>query len=80
MKKISEYLQIRPFVIAIWCGEGKAVLNEYLAPFVNEFKSFSESGISINNHKILVYIKAIICDTPARSYVKGFYFKINFSK
>lgn len=75
--KKSDYPQISPFVIAIWCGEGKALLNEYLAQFVDEFISLSNSGISINNHKIHIYIKAFVCDTPARAYIKGF--KLYFS-
>lgn len=57
-------------MIAIWCGEGKAVLNEYLEQFVNEFLSLSEFGIEINSYQIHIYIKAFICDTPARAYVK----------
>lgn len=76
--EIPDYPQIRPFVIAIWCGEGRAVLNEYLAEFVSEVNSLSRNGIHINNHKINVYIKAFICDTPARAYVKGCYLKMNF--
>lgn len=72
LKKL-DYTQIRPFIIAIWCGDGKAVLNEYLEQFVNEFMSLSQSGIQINSHRISIYIKGFICDTPARAYVKGFY-------
>lgn len=63
--------KIRPFVIAIWCGEGKAVLNEYLAPFVTELNDLLLTGITINNYKITIKIKAFICDTPARAYIKG---------
>lgn len=63
--------QIRPFAVAIWCGEGKAILNEYLADYVTELKSLLTTGIIINNHKLQVRIKSIICDTLARSYVKG---------
>lgn len=59
---------------AIWCGEGKAVLNVYLEEFVNEFLDLSRSGIQIDNHQIRVYIKAFICNTPARAYLKGFKF------
>lgn len=70
-KKILDYPQIRPFAIAIWCGEGKPVLNEYLAQFVDEFLRLYQSGIFINNHQIRIHIKGFICDTPARAYVKG---------
>lgn len=60
-----------PFVVAIWCGEGKAVLSEYLGPFVTELKSLLLTGIMLNNYKIVIKIKAFICDTPARAYIKG---------
>lgn len=66
-----DFPQIRPFVISIWCGEGKADLNEFLAPFVAEMDSLLATGILINNHLLQVNIKAIISDTPARSYLKG---------
>lgn len=58
-------------MVAIWCGEGKAVLNEYLTPFTNELISLLRTDIVINNKKIRVSIKAFICDTLARSYIKG---------
>lgn len=71
-----EFPQIRPFTIAIWCGEGKPVLNEYLAQFVGELKSLLTTGISIRNHMVHVKIKAFICDTPARAFVKGIFIVI----
>lgn len=77
-EKISDYPNFRPFVIAIWCGDGKAILNEFLAQFVHELNSLLVTGISINNYHIRVSVKAFICDTPARSYIKGFYLKVNF--
>lgn len=80
LEKILDYPQIRPFVIAIWCGEGKPILNEYLARFVEECVSLSQSDIIINNHKLRIYIKALICDTPARAYIKGFNFKFIHQK
>lgn len=70
---ILDFPQIRPFVIAIWCGEGKAVLNEYLAQFVAELKSLLTTGIVINNNMLHIKIKAFICDTPARAYIKGIF-------
>lgn len=66
-----EYPQIRPSVIAIWYGEKKPVLNEYLGQFVSELIALFRTGIIVNNHKIKINIKAFICDTPARAYVKG---------
>lgn len=66
-----DFPRIRPIVIAIWCGEGKCVLNEYLAQFVEELNQLLRTGIKINNYTIRIKIKCFICDTPARAYIKG---------
>lgn len=72
---ILEYPQIRPFVIAIWCGEGKPSCNEFLQKFVDEMKELTRNGGAIINDFVLeTRIKMIINDTPARSYVKGVLF------
>lgn len=68
---ISEFPRIRPFVIAIWCGEGKPPVNEYLREFVDELNSLLETNITINGHHIKIKIKCFICDTPARAFIKG---------
>lgn len=70
--KFSEYPKIRPFVIAIWCGEGKPVFNEFLRQFVDEPKSLgSADNFKINGYRMAIRIKCFICDTPARAYLKG---------
>lgn len=58
-------------VLGIWCGEGKAPLNEYLHPLVSELKEIIESGIQINDFNIKIKFGRCVCDTPARSYIKG---------
>lgn len=59
-------------VIAIWCGESKPTeLNDYLRPLVDELNGLLSNGISINNHHIIIKCRSFICDTPARSYLKG---------
>lgn len=64
--------QIEPMIIAIWCGNGKpTVLNDFLDPFVNELNEILQNSIFINNYQITVLIRCFICDTPARSYIKG---------
>lgn len=75
---VSEFPQINPFVIAIWCGEEKPVCNEFLEDFVHEMNSLiNADGIMINNYSIKIRIKAIINDTPARSFIKGIVFGID---
>lgn len=69
-----EFPNVRPFVIAIWCGEGKPLVNEYLRDFVDELNALLETGVSINNFILEIKVKCFICDTPARAYIKGVFF------
>ena len=62
----SESLQ--PFVVAIYYGISKPILQEYLYPFVTEINNIIRDGIKINNHLIRIYIKCFVCDTPARCF------------
>lgn len=64
---------IKPFVVSIWCGQGKPSVNEYLKKFVHELKSILENGVEIKNHIIRIGIKGFFLDTPARAYIKGVY-------
>lgn len=58
-------------IIGIWYGESKPILSEYLVPFVEDLENILSNGIVINNCHIEVKIGQMICDTPARSFLKG---------
>ncbi|EFN83250.1 hypothetical protein EAI_00091, partial [Harpegnathos saltator] len=61
-----------PMIIGIYCGENKPPTpNEFLTPFVNELLTILNNGIIINGYKINIHIRCFICDTPARSFIKG---------
>lgn len=64
---------IQPMVIAIWCGPYSKLtnLNDFLQPFVNEMSEILSDGIIVNDHHISVKFRCFICDTPARSFIKG---------
>lgn len=64
---------IQPMIIAIWCGSASKPtdLNQYLRPFVDELKNLLSNGVEINGHQVTVYFRCCICDTPARSFIKG---------
>lgn len=64
---------IRPMVIGIWCGIRQPNdLNEFLQPFVDDIDNAIRNGIKINEYYIHVEIRCFICDSPARSFLKGF--------
>lgn len=68
---IFELPHIKPFVVAVWCGFGKPELNEFLSPFVREFKVILENGIMINNSCLKILLHHFSADAPARAYIKG---------
>lgn len=58
--------------ISVWCGESKPKnLNDFLRPFVTELHNLLLDGLRINQKQISIKIRAFICDTPARSFIKG---------
>lgn len=63
---------VKPMVIAIWCGIGKPKnLNEYLNPLVNEINDIMDTGVLINEYRLDIKHISFICDSPARSDLKG---------
>lgn len=68
----SDFPDIEPFAIAIWCGQQKPKnLNAYLGPFVTELINLIRNGMEINGFHININLRCIVCDTPARCFVKG---------
>lgn len=69
-----EFPHVDPFVVAVWLGESKpSCVNEYLAKFVAEMNHLTTVGIEMNGFKHSCRVRAIIADTPARCFLKGFY-------
>lgn len=63
---------IKPIVIAIWCGSGKPKdIDEFLLPLVVEFNEITRKGIFFNDYRIDIVCKAFLADSPARSFLKG---------
>lgn len=61
----------RPVLIALFCGESKPTsLSDYLGALVNEFKVLKD-GFLIGQKTIFVQISSVICDAPARAFVKA---------
>lgn len=70
----ADFPMIKPFIVSIWYGSGKpSPVNDFLMPFVNELKELLANGVKINNFFIEIKVRCFICDTPARSLVKGIY-------
>lgn len=65
-------LKIEPLVIQIWCGESKPNnISAFLERFIDELETIISRGFSIGNHRVTVIVGSFICDSPARSFLKG---------
>ncbi|KAL5022613.1 hypothetical protein ScPMuIL_001768 [Solemya velum] len=61
------------FIIGLYLGTKKpGSVHDYLNEFGNEMSAIQEFGLHIGeiDHRLHVKISCIICDTPARAYVK----------
>lgn len=77
LANIHDMPDIKPMVIGIWSGTGKPKsLTEFLDPLVNDLCAVTRDGITINGYHIEVKIRCFICDSPARSFLKGLIFQI----
>lgn len=70
--RVSNLKRKPVFLIGSYVGDKKPyIVDVYLHDFVEEVKYLSTNGFLCKNNSINVLIRAIICDTPARSYVCG---------
>lgn len=64
--------EFQPMVIGLFYGQEKPhKVEQYLKPFVDEINPILENGIIIGEYVIKVHIRSFICDSPARSFLKG---------
>lgn len=69
---IAEMPNVPAMVIGIFCGKTKASdIDSFLTPFVDELNEMMANGLLINSHRITVRVRCILCDSPARAYIKG---------
>lgn len=74
LAQIFEIPKMKPLVIGIYAGYTKPPSSsEYLAKFCDELIDVVRNGVNLNEHTINVKIRCFICDTPARSFIKGEY-------
>lgn len=68
---LGSFAKFSPFLIALWCGEGKpSGLKDFLRDFLEEYKNLLTVGLTFNSKTYIFTIKVFICDAPARAYLK----------
>lgn len=61
-----------PFTIAVYSGNSKPkILSDYLQEFITEVNLLQTEGFVLENRTFKIIIKAFVCDTPARSFLKA---------
>lgn len=64
--------KLSPFAIGVFCGNCKPTsLSDYLREFVEECTNLEKNGFVVNGACYTFRISAVICDAPARAFVKG---------
>lgn len=64
--------QFEPMIIGLFYGKSKpGRIEEFLERFVDDMEVLLRNGLIINGCKLTVKIRAFICDSPARSFLKG---------
>ena len=67
----NENFIYKPFIVSIYSGIGKPKsLSKYLEDFIEELNNLLKNGIVINGHHFNVEVMCLICDRPARSFIK----------
>lgn len=69
---VYEFPDISPMTVGIFHGDSKPHdAAQFLEHFVSDLNQILNNGILINGKKLTVSIRSFICDTPARSFIKG---------
>lgn len=58
------------FPIALFCGQGKPPLNDYVKDFVKEYLQLAQTGIIFGGQKFTLALHSLVCDAPARAFLK----------
>lgn len=74
---IQNTSQSHPVVVAIYYGQGKPNIKTFLTKFVDELTYLPANGIQKNGQYFKIKIKAFVCDSPARAFIKGTAYYIN---
>lgn len=60
-----------PFVVSLFCDSGKpSNLETFLRPFLEEVQELTANGMVFKGSHMDVRLTAMVCDAPARSFVK----------
>ena len=63
--------KLEPLMVGCYAGKGKPPSSEeYLRPFIDEFKTLLQEGFTHEGSHYTIRLKCIVCDAPARAFIK----------
>ena len=65
-----KFNSVAPFIVAIFYGNKKPDVHQYLEQYVAELKMLLEQGIEIEGKHFDVELRSVIVDAPARAFLK----------
>ena len=69
--RIEQLPDTEPFVVGLYSGKSKpSDVEEYLRAFKNEVNHLTTDGFEHKGMRYTVKVSSVICDTPARAFVK----------
>ena len=70
--RIISASRVQPFVVSIYVGKEKPKCAEaFLEPFLKEMLELEKEGLEFNGVQYTIKLGAVICDAPARQFVKS---------
>lgn len=69
--RVTNSADSTPFIVSLFCGSGKPPdLEAFLGPFLLEMQELIQDGLFHKGRHSDVRLTAVVCDAPARSFVK----------
>jgi len=69
---VANCVHREPFIIGLYYGNSKPYdVSEYLKEFVNEYSKLLSDRLVYKNKSYNIVITAVMCDTPARAFIKN---------
>ena len=69
--RVKNSIDDRPFPIAVYYGHGKpSNLSKFLSHFLTSVSDLISNGLMVDQKYYKVELLSLICDTPARNYLK----------
>ena len=61
----------QPFIAGLYYGTQKPSSTDFSQPFVDEYLALMNNGMTFNGKRYSLVISCVVCDAPARAFVKS---------